>query len=173
MAFDHETILAHLFAARTRLCAAAYAVVRDPQIAEDIFQNVAVKALTKDVRFEHEAALLSWAMVSVKREGIDWVRKSRPESVGLGEALLDLLHQEWMEESSSQQEARRSALRHCLEQVPSPSRQLLEFRYFEGKSCAEVARLAGISLEATYQRLSRLHRQLKGCIDQRISRRIP
>lgn len=169
MAFDQEKILSHLFAARTRLCAAAYSVVRDPQIAEDIFQNIALKALTRDVRFETEAALLSWAMVSVKREGIDWLRKCRPESVGLGEALLDLLHQEWMEETSNCQEARRAALQHCLEQMPPESRNLLELRYFEGNSCGEVARLVGIGLEAAYQRLSRLHRLLKTCIDKKVS----
>jgi len=168
MPFDHETILAHLFAARPRLCAAAYAIVRDPQVAEDIFQNVALKGLTKDVRFEHEGALLSWAMVCIKREGIDWIRKSRPELVGLEEEVLDLLHQEWLGDDSPGQANRVSALKQCMEKLPSSSRMLLELRYFERFSCGEVARRVGIGLDATYQRLSRLHRDLKKCIDSRL-----
>lgn len=169
MPFDHETILSHLFAARTRLCAAAYAIVRDPQVSEDLFQNVALKALTRDVSFEHEGALLSWAMVSMKREGIDWIRKRRPELVGLEDEVLDLLHQEWLDEGGKDGAGNRvSALKRCMESLPQPARQLLELRYFERFSCGEVAKEVGIGLEATYQRLSRLHRDLKKCIDQRL-----
>jgi DNA-directed RNA polymerase specialized sigma24 family protein len=74
MPLDHETTLKHLFEARQRLCAAAWLVVRDAPAAEDMFQNVALKSVTKNVSFEHEGALLSWAMVSIKREAIDWLR---------------------------------------------------------------------------------------------------
>ena len=71
MPLDHETILRHLFAARQRLSAVAWLIVRDAHAAEDIFQNVALKSVTKEVSFEHEGALLSWATVSAKREAID------------------------------------------------------------------------------------------------------
>ncbi|MEM7014436.1 MAG: sigma-70 family RNA polymerase sigma factor [Verrucomicrobiota bacterium] len=140
MDFDHEQILAHLFAARTRLCATAYSVVRDPQVAEDIFQNPALKAVTKDVSFEHQGALLSWAMVTARREGIDWLRKRRPETIGLEEKVLDLLHEEWLgEEPSSDGRERMEALKVCLQQLPDSSRRMLELRYFEKQSCSQVA----------------------------------
>ncbi len=172
MPLDHESILRHLFAARPRLSAAAYVVVRDVQVAEDIFQNVALKAVTKDVSFEHEGALLSWAMVTAKREGIDWLRKRKPETVGLEEEVLDLLHREWNASGAGPaapgEGDRMLALRDCLEKTPRHSRQLLELRYFEGRSCGECAEAIGIGLDAVYQRLSRLHRQLKQCIDRRL-----
>ena len=41
---------------RTRLSAAAWLVVRDAHAAEDIFQNVAVKAMTREARFEAEGS---------------------------------------------------------------------------------------------------------------------
>lgn len=173
MPFDHETTLSHLFAARPRLCAVAYSVVRDPQIAEDIFQNVALKAVTKNVSFEHEGALLSWAMVTAKREGIDWLRKRKPEAVGLEEEVLDFLHREWIGIEVGSGDARMSALKHCLARLPEESRRLLELRYFEGHSCGEVAEIVGIKLDAVYQRLSRLHRQLKLCVDQRLGAEMP
>ncbi len=172
MPLDHEAILRLLFAARSRLSAAAYVVVRDLQVAEDIFQNVALKSVTKDVSFEHEGALLSWAMVTAKREGIDWLRKRKPETVGLEEEVLDLLHREWNTAGAGPaapgEGDRMTALRDCLDRIPRHSRQLLEMRYFEGRSCGEVAESIGIGLDAVYQRLSRLHRQLRKCIDQRL-----
>ena len=56
-----------LFAARVRLSAAIWVVVREAQTAEDIFQNMAVKALNRDLVFEHEAEVLSWAQVTARR----------------------------------------------------------------------------------------------------------
>jgi DNA-directed RNA polymerase specialized sigma24 family protein len=53
--------------------------------------------------------------------------------------------------------------------VPANSRRLLELRYFDGRPCQEVAEMLGAGVEAIYQRLSRLHRQLKQCVDQRLS----
>ena len=165
---DHETILKHLFEARQRLSAAAWLIVRDAQATEDLFQNVALKSVTKNVSFEHEGALLSWAMVSIKREAIDWLRKRKPETLGLEPELLDLISEEWP--THSQPEGRRmEALRECLESVPERSRQLLHLRYFDGHSCHEVAQRVGASADAVYQRLSRLHRQLKQCVDQKLA----
>lgn len=172
MPLDHETTLKHLFEARPRLSAAAWLIVRDAQAAEDLFQNVALKAVTKNVSFEHEGTLLSWATVSIKREAIDWLRKRKPETLGLDPEVLDLINEEWSDHP--QPEGRRmDALRECLDSIPDQSRRLLHLRYFEGHSCDEVARLVGANLDAVYQRLSRLHRQLKQCVDQRVSDPFP
>jgi RNA polymerase sigma-70 factor (ECF subfamily) len=169
---DHETILKHLFEARQRLSAAAWLIVRDAQATEDLFQNVALKSVTKNVSFEHEGALLSWAMVSIKREAIDWLRKRKPETLGLESELLDLISDEWS--MHPQPEGRRmEALRECLASVPEKSRQLLHLRYFDGHSCDEVARKVGANVDAVYQRLSRLHRQLKQCVEQRLNPATP
>lgn len=172
MPFDHEIILRHLFAARQRLSAVAWLIVRDAHAAEDLFQEVALKSVTKDVSFENEGALLSWATVSIKRNAIDWLRKRKPESLGLEPEVLDLISGEWS--THSQPEGQRmEALRECLASVPEKSRQLLQLRYFDGHSCDEVARRVGASVDAVYQRLSRLHRQLKQCVDQRLRTAMP
>lgn len=69
MQLTSEEVLQMLMKWRTRVSAAAWTVVRDAHAAEDIFQNVALKAMTKDVRFESEAALLSRAFILARREG--------------------------------------------------------------------------------------------------------
>jgi RNA polymerase sigma-70 factor (ECF subfamily) len=172
MPLDHETTLKHLLEARQRLSASAWLIVRDAQAAEDLFQNVALKSVTKRVSFEHEGALLSWATVSIKREAIDWLRKRQPETLGLEPEFLDLITDEWSAHPQPEG-GRMAALRECLDAVPEKSRQLLHLRYFEGHSCDEVARQIGANLDAIYQRLSRLHRQLKLCVDQRMTQALP
>lgn len=166
MTLSHDEIMRALFAARQRLGAAAWLITRDAQAAEDIFQNVALKALTKGATFEHEGALLSWATVSARREALDWLRRRKPEVPILDTDVLELLDGEAA--AAPAEGGRVGALRDCLEQVPAASRRLLELRYAEGRSCAELAAEVGTGLDAVYQRLSRLHRQLRACVEQRL-----
>jgi RNA polymerase sigma-70 factor (ECF subfamily) len=169
MPLDHETIVRTLFAARARISAAVWLVVRHAQAAEDIFQNVAVKALTKGVEFEHEGQLLSWAMIAARREGIDWLRRQNRGAVALDDDILNLIEAEWALVTPEPGGRQVEALRDCLEAAPPVAREILELRYFEGHSCAEVGKKVGIGLAAVYQRLSRLHRALKLCIERRMT----
>ena len=73
MTISEQDILRTLMKSRNRIAAAAWVVVRDAHAAEDIYQNVALKALTKEVSFESEGAVLSWAFITARREGIDWL----------------------------------------------------------------------------------------------------
>jgi len=82
MTISEQDILRTLMKSRDRIAAAAWVVVRDAHAAEDIFQNVALKALTKEISFEAEGAVLSWAFITARREGIDWLRRHRKESTG-------------------------------------------------------------------------------------------
>jgi len=94
---EHE-VLQTLMQARVRISAAAWLMVRNTHAAEDIFQNVAVKALTRDLSFDGRSALLSWAFITARREGIDWLRRHRRETSGLDPEIMELLEQEWQSE---------------------------------------------------------------------------
>ena len=69
---SEQDVLRLLMQSRDRISAAVWLVTRDTQVSEDIFQNVVVKALTREVSFEVEGAVLSWAFITARREGIDW-----------------------------------------------------------------------------------------------------
>ncbi len=168
MTISEQDILRTLMKSRDRIAAAAWVVVRDAHAAEDIFQNVALKALTKEVSFESEGAVLSWAFITARREGIDWLRRHRKKSTGLDPEILDMLEQEWLCETARRGEARMEALRACLKTLPEKSSRLLRLRYFEGNSCGDVATKLGTGLNAVYKRLSRLHKGLKECIELRL-----
>ena len=168
MEISEQDILRILMQSRGRIEAAVWVVVHDAHVAEDIFQNVVLKALTKEVSFEAEGAVLSWAFITARREGLDWSRRHRKESIGLDVTTLELLEQEWLSEAASHGEARLAALRSCLKGLPEKSSRLLRLRYFEDNNCGEVAKKLGIGLNAIYKRLSRLHQSLKDCIELRL-----
>jgi RNA polymerase sigma factor (sigma-70 family) len=168
MNLTEAQILQCLMAARTRLSASVWLVVRDTHGAEDIFQNVTLKAMAGKSTFESEAALVSWAFISARREAIDWLRRCRRESVGLDDGLLDLLDREW-QAALPPPSARLDALAECLRATPTDARELLRLRYEEGHSCEEVATRSGLGLDAVYQRLSRLHRRLRECVEGKLN----
>jgi len=157
-----------MFAARPRISAVVWLVTRDSQAAEDIFQATSVKALGKGGPFETEGQLLSWAQVVARHAAIDWLRRRRPEAPLLDADVLELLDAQ-AQAAAMPEGARVDALRDCLEAVPPHARRILELRYFEGHSCEEVARAVGVKLPAVYQRLSRLHRALRECIERRMA----
>jgi len=170
MALSEQEILKFLMQSRERVAAEAWVVVRDAHVAEDIFQNTVLKAVTKEVSFEADAALLSWAFITARREAVDWVRKHRRESVGFPPAVLELLEADWQREQAGPAGARIDALRDCVEGLPEKSRDLLRLRYFEGFSCGEIAGRIDARLDAVYKRLSRLHEALRECVEGKLER---
>ena len=171
MALTEPVILQTLMQWRTRVSAAAWVVVRDAHAAEDIFQNVVIKAMTREVTFDSESALLSWAFITARREGIDWSQRRRRETDALSAEVVALLEQEWQATPAQPAGAKIEAMQDCLAAVPEDSRRLLKLRYFEGFSCEEVADQMGIGLCAIYKRLSRLHLSLRQCVEGKLEAR--
>ena len=169
MTLSEQDILRIVMKSRDRIAAAAWVVVRDAYAAEDIFQNVALKALKQEIDFPAEGAVLSWAFITARREAIDWLRRHRRELTGLDTEVLELLEQDWLSETAQQGELRMEALHMCLKTLPAKSSQLLRLRYFEGHACAEVAGKLDLEINAVYKRLSRVHQGLKKCIELRLN----
>ena len=159
-------VIRTLLGARARLSAGFFLVLRDAHLAEDVFQEVMVKALDEGGLFTNEAQLLSWARAVGRNAGLNMLRKSGRISVGLPESLLERLAQESEAEAGS---GREEALAQCVESLPAAARELLELRYFNSLSCGDVAALTGSGLEAVYQKLSRLHRTLRDCVERRLT----
>ncbi|MFO0914464.1 MAG: sigma-70 family RNA polymerase sigma factor [Pirellulales bacterium] len=168
MSLSESTVIQTLMQRRAQVSAAAWLVVRDAHAAEDIFQNVVLKAMTRDVSFESEGALLSWAFITARRAGIDWVRRQGRESRCLPTEILELIDQEWIAQPAMSAGGRLEALKQCLEAAPEVSRLMVRLRYFEGCTCEEVAQRLGIGLDAIYKRFSRLHESLQQCVENRL-----
>jgi RNA polymerase sigma-70 factor (ECF subfamily) len=156
MPLNEQKILQTLVQWRIRISASAWIVVRNTHTAEDIYQNVVLKAMTRETVFESEAAVLSWAFVTARREGIDWLLRHR------------LLDNDLASHSDRSESARLETLQQCLESVSGEARQILDLRYFDNLDCDTIARQMHLSLAAVYKRLSRLHRNLKDCVERRL-----
>lgn len=162
-----ETIAAVLLAERMPLTAFFSAVTRDFHLAEDIFQDVCVKAMTRTASFESRDHLLAWARLTGKNRAIDILRARDGRFVGLSDKVLALLAADWPDRA--QTDGLQEALGHCIKQITEHNRHLLRLRYFEQRSCADVAAIMGRRIETVYQALSRLHRTLGECVRGRLA----
>ena len=165
MPLSEKEILRFLMKSRERISAAAWLVVKDAHVAEDIFQNTVLKAVTKDVNFETDAALFSWAFITARRDSLNWIRKHRRESVGIDEDILTLIHHDWQNDHLNPKGNRFELLRDCMEELPQKSEKILRLRYFEGLSCGEIADSISITLDAVYKRISRIQNSLRKCVE--------
>jgi RNA polymerase sigma factor (sigma-70 family) len=163
-----ELLVKSLLDARPRLVAGAFAVVRDAHAAEDVFQEVLLRALRMRESFSDEGGLLAWARVSARNLGIDQVRRAGRLGEILSELALDALDAR-LEDAGDAQRRRMEAMRGCMEKLPEESRTLLRMRYDEVRKGEELARLLRRSEAAIYKALSRLHQALRKCINERLA----
>lgn len=161
-----DQIAAVLFAQRLPLTAFVAAITRDFHLAEDIFQEVCVKAVSRDGEFDSPEHVVNWARVAGRNRAIDIVRARDGRYTGLTVELLDTLAMEWPRPSAL--ERLQHALDDCLERLTANNRELLRLRYFERRSCADVAALMQRKVESVYQALSRVHKALGDCMRARV-----
>jgi RNA polymerase sigma-70 factor, ECF subfamily len=161
-----ETTAATLLAERLPLTAFFASVTRDFHLAEDVFQEVCVKAVARADSFETTAHLMNWARLTGKNRAIDILRARDGRFIGLSDEMLALLAAEWPEASKT--DAMQEALDHCITQITPNNRELLRLRYFERRDCTDVARIMGRKIETVYQALARLHKTLGDCIRARL-----
>ncbi len=152
-----------------RLSAYAWSIVHDTHVVEDIIQEVIVKALANKAKIKDEGHLMAWAHTTTRNQSIDFLRKHKGRVVTLEDDTLELLHENMRSRESAGTSARKDALHLCIGTLPEKSRKVLKLRYQEDMRGAAVAERLNRTVDAVYQTLSRLHRQLKKCIESRLA----
>lgn len=161
-----DEITAILLAERVPLMAFIASVTRDFHLAEDVFQEVCVRAVSLTSDFESAVHVIHWARVTGKNRAIDILRARDERSEGLSAEILATLITEWP--GNSVIAPRQEALRRCIEQLTPNSRELLRMRYFEKRSCPDIATALGRKIETLYQALARIHKSLGECVRLRV-----
>jgi len=164
---SESEVIQKLMQGRTRIAAAAWLLTRDYHASEDCFQNVVLKAMTKEVTFPNQAALMSWAFVVARRDAMDWLNRSGRKVAMLDENVLACLDQS--QTALTADSNRLVALQECLASLNEEGKRLMQLRYFDGLRCEQVAEVMRLSLPAVYKRLSRLHEGLSQCVRGKIS----
>ncbi len=166
-----EAALARLYGQRPLLLAYVDAIIADRELAEDVLQELALLMVRKLPALEGEVdGFDRWLRRAARFLALNAARRvANTRHRPLDESTLDLLEAHWDAQAQTG-DGMVAALRACLEELPRHARALLERRYVDDRSPAGESVHTGLSVNALYQRLVRLHRALGDCVRTRLAR---
>jgi RNA polymerase sigma-70 factor (ECF subfamily) len=143
--------------------------VIDAHHAEDLVQEVAQVVAEKFATFDSNRSFLSWALGIARNRLLKYYRTRARDRLVLSEAALMRIG-EGLERVEHEAEDRRTALRHCLQQVTGRRREVLEMRYGQNVRVAEIADEFDMSASAVSVMLYRVRAALYDCVRGQLAR---
>ncbi len=133
--------------------------VNDAVLAEDLLQDVFVKAIAEGARFCALDNARAWLFRVTRNRITDWVRTRKPQ-----EPVPEELAQPEPEDEPVTNLA--LCLPTALEALPAADREAIELCDLEGLTQAEFARRKGLSLAGAKSRVQRARKRLKQALDE-------
>lgn len=134
--------------------------VKDRDLADDIFQETFVKAITtiRQGRYNEEGKFSAWICRIARNLIVDYFRQEKTEaSVSTDDGTVDILNRkeladETVEDSIIDLQIEED-VRRLVGQLPQEQRRVLEMRYYEGLSFKEIAEQTGVSINTALGRM--------------------
>lgn len=168
MPVSQDAIVTKLIRNRSRFIGYAWVVVGNPQLAEDIIQDVTLAAIKKADQIRDEKHLDAWLRRAIRLRGLELRRNQLGKVRLLSPEVLDLLEQANDARQDTNESERMEALRHCAEQLTDRAKETLAMRYGEDIKPAEIAQRTGRPIKSVYQMITRAHTGLRKCIGARL-----
>ncbi len=139
-------------------------VVRDPDRAEDVAQEVFLEVWRKAPSFDaNRGSAKTWVMTIVHRRAVDAVRRNESQKKYDGRATVDeVSHDEPADRLLEQEE--HTAVRGCLDTLTELQLESVRLAYFNGYTYAEVATLLGKPLPTIKTRMRDGLIRLRDCL---------
>lgn len=136
-------------------------VVRDQDVANDIFQETFVKVVTKlqQRRYTTSGKFGAWVMRIAHNVIMDWYREQRSEKIvepTVGNDLSNLKTGDIFVSSVESRYVNEQILedvRHLLECLPTPQREVVFMRFYQQMSFKEIAELTNVSINTALGRM--------------------
>ncbi len=135
--------------------------VADPADAEDLVQEVLIKAYTNFATLQDATKVRPWLYQIARNAIIDFYRQHKP----LAELADDLPAPAALTEDASEAEFAQ-CLTPLIEQLPANYRQAIRLAEIEGLTQQEVASAQGLSLSGAKSRVQRGRKLLKSILLQ-------
>lgn len=154
---------------RSKLMAVIVAMVRDFDLAEDLFQQTVLEILQVSDNFDATRDFLPWAS-GVARNVVrrHWRASEKQPAPATQEALDALAGFAEVEQDEDIWQAERAALYQCLDKLPERMRRLFLLRYGQNYKAGKLAELASFPIGSLRTTLARLRMKLRHCINTEI-----
>jgi RNA polymerase sigma-70 factor (ECF subfamily) len=143
-----------------------------PARAEDLVQDTFLQMWMQPVPpfFDDRRRRRGWLRGIARNLFLRHWEYSARQPVPLDRPALERAESVWATTLGDDGTAYRDALRACLEQLSRRNREILDLRYRDGKSRAEMAAALAIGEDGVKSALRRVRKRLQDCIEQRLKR---
>ena len=135
-------------------------IVKDADVADDVFQETFVKVIMtiKQGRYTADGKFGSWILRIAHNVVIDHFRREKAEAlVSTDDADYDLLNNRDLCDGNVEDvlcdAAVRNDIRHLIKDLPTEQRQVLVMRYYSQMSFKEIAERTGVSINTALGRM--------------------
>jgi RNA polymerase sigma-70 factor, ECF subfamily len=171
---DRYTLFSELVARyHSQLYAYIFAVVKNREDTDDIFQSVCLVLWQKFALFRPGSSFFAWARQTAKLMICNYLRHKRSVSARTSEDLLDALGETVATVQGDEVELHMAALRWCRKKLNTADEELLRLRYVEELAIGEVADRMQRLQPSICRSLNRIRRWLFECIQTELARREP
>ncbi len=163
-----EEFTHHWLEAEPSVSAYVFASIAGFHDAEDVVQRIAQELARRFDEYDSGRPFVGWALWIAKSRVMDFYRAQNRTRIVFSHELLSQLADTIVRQADGRSR-RREALEACLDELPPRSRRLLELRYVEERSTAEMARETSSTSGSVRVLLSRVRTALASCIEQRLA----
>lgn len=135
-------------------------MVKDEDLAEDIFQDTFIKAVRviDDGRYVDNGKFLSWVLRIAHNQVIDHFRsKKQSRELNEKEAGFDLFATIRLEGENAEQQMElgqmREQIKRLVELLPEEQQEVVRLRYYSGLSFKEIAEQTEVSINTALGRM--------------------
>jgi RNA polymerase sigma-70 factor, ECF subfamily len=154
---------------QSELYAYIFAIVRNWEDADDLFQSVCVVLWQKFESFRSDSSFFAWARQTAKFKVRQFMaRKQLPSHVN--DELLEELAETIIEVQSNSGERDLAALERCREKLDAADEELLDLQYVKDLGSRQIADQLQRSQASVCHSLKRIRRWLFECIQAELAR---
>lgn len=135
-------------------------MVRDPEIADDIFQDTFIKIVRflKEGRYTDTGKFMSWVLRIAHNQVIDYFRqKKQQNNISEGDAGYDLLNNKKYSDASVEDHVIHQQIhddvRRLVDYLPEEQREVVMMRYYKGMSFKDIAETTDVSINTALGRM--------------------
>lgn len=146
-----------------RVYAVCWRMTGDRTAAEELCQDVFLKAFRALPEFRGDASPSTWLFQIATRTGLDWRRKRAREREHRSDSPLqpDAVPTDVTPETTYLGKEEAVAIRGLVHELSEPYRSMVTAYYFEHRSCREIAERTGLSQRTVESRLYRAKLMMK------------
>ena len=136
-------------------------VVRDPELANDVFQETFVKVITRlqEGKYTDSGKFSFWLSRIAHNVIMDTYRQQKSEHIveaSEDNDLNKLRRQDLMEMNRENEFVNTQIMqdvRHLMDTLPAPQREVVYMRYYQDLSFKEIAEATGVSINTSLGRM--------------------